>query len=170
MQIASAAPRSAQRGFTLVELMVVVAIIAMIAGIIIPNYVHARRQAAVSDSEANLKQIATALELYYTDNLQYPVGNQADVDPQLFGGETNPYLNSTPVDDIGRLDYLYSVNTPTGGPPSYIVQDQAVYDPASLDNISLGPNATGNQKVCGDVGNCTKIQYDPRYGIYGTAS
>jgi len=57
-----------------------------------------------------------------------------------------------------------------GGPPSYIVQDQAVYDPASLDNISLGPNATGNQKVCGDVGNCTKIQYDPRYGIYGTAS
>ena len=170
MEIVSAARRSAQRGFTLVELMVVVAIIALIAGIIIPNYVHARRQASVSDTEANLKQIATALELYFTDNLQYPTGSQADVDPQLFGGANNPYLNSTPTDDVGRQDYLYTVNTASGQPPSFLVQDPASYDPASLANISLGPNATGNQRVCGDVGNCTKVQYDPRYGIYGTAT
>jgi type II secretion system protein G len=170
MQIRSAARRSAQRGFTLVELMVVVAIIALIAGIIIPNYVHARRQASVSDTEANLKQIATALELYFTDNLVYPTGNQTTVDPQLFGGTNNSYLNSTPTDDVGRQAYLYTQNTQTGQPPSYLVQDPATYDPASLTNVSLGPAATGTQKVCGDVGNCTKVQYDPRYGIYGTAT
>jgi type II secretion system protein G len=170
MQIVPAARRTAQRGFTLVELMVVVAIIALIAGIIIPNYVHARRQASVSDTEANLKQIATALELYFTDNLQYPAGNDADVDPALFGGTDNPYLNSTPTDDVGRLDYVYTLSTPTGQPPTYLVQDPATYDPASLSNLSLGPAATGTQRVCGDVGNCTKVQYDPRYGIYGSAT
>ncbi len=165
---APARKRHGERGFTLVELMVVVAIIALIAGIIIPNYIHARRQAAVSDTEANLKQIATALELYFADNMAYPTGSQTDVDPQLFGGPNNPYLNTTPFDDIGRLDYLYTLNTGIN-PPSYAVDDPATYDPASLANVSLGPNANGNQKVCGDVGNCTKVHYDPRYGIYGTA-
>lgn len=159
--------RAGERGFTLVELMVVVAIIALIAGIIIPNYIHARRQAAVSDTEANLKQIATSLELYFADNLAYPAGSQTDVDPQLFGGSNNPYLNTTPYDDLGRLDYLYTLNTGVN-PPSYVVDDQGTYDPASLANISLGPNANGNQKVCGDIGTCTKVHYDPRYGIYGT--
>jgi type II secretion system protein G len=162
--------RKGERGFTLIELMVVVAIIALIAGIIIPNYTHARRQAAVSDTEANLKQIATALELYDADNEAYPNGQNATVDPQLFGGADNPYLNSTPTDDIARQVYNYTLNASNGQVPSYLLNDPATYDPASLVNISLGPNSTGNQTVCGDVGNCTKVHYDPRYGIYGTAS
>ena len=55
---AAARRLEAQRGFTLIELMVVVSIIALIATIIIPNFIHARQEAQVATSEANLKQIA----------------------------------------------------------------------------------------------------------------
>lgn len=104
-----------ERGFTLVELMVVVAIIALLAAIIIPNYVHSRASAAVAQSEANMKQIATALELYYTDNQQYPASGT--VTPALFtGGKAgkggtvggNPYLNATPYNALTRTVQVYA--------------------------------------------------------------
>ncbi|HTU82068.1 MAG TPA: prepilin-type N-terminal cleavage/methylation domain-containing protein, partial [Candidatus Acidoferrales bacterium] len=61
-----------QRGFTLIEMMIVVAIIAILASILVPNFVRARAQAQTAACEANIKEIATALELYETDNDQYP--------------------------------------------------------------------------------------------------
>jgi len=162
----SASLRQSERGFTLVELMVVVAIIALIAGLIIPNYVHARRQATVSGSQANMKQIGTALELYFADHQDYPAGSHVSVTPALFGGASNAYLNSTPSN--ARLDYVYTYAGGSGAPPSYDVEDPQTYDSASIINVSLGPNATDVQRVCGDTGNCTRLHYDPRYGIYGT--
>src|SRR5271166_3655690 len=90
-----------QRGFTLIELMVVVAIIALIATIIIPNFIHARQEAQVATSEADLKQIATSLELYYSDKDDYPAGSSIDVTPtNLYGAPSNPYLQQTPVDPV----------------------------------------------------------------------
>jgi prepilin-type N-terminal cleavage/methylation domain-containing protein len=160
--------RHGERGFTLVELMVVVAIIAVIAGIIIPNYVHARRQAVVANSEANLKQIATALELYFDDHQDYPAGSHANVTPTLFGGPNNNYLNATPQND--HNDYVYTYSGGSGQSPDYDLEDPIVYDAASLTNISLGPNGTDTQRTCGDTNTCSRIHYDPRYGIYGLSS
>ncbi|MGH7754923.1 MAG: prepilin-type N-terminal cleavage/methylation domain-containing protein, partial [Vulcanimicrobiaceae bacterium] len=64
--IAPSNDRRGERGFTLLEMMVVVAIIAIIAGILVPNFFHARAQASVSASMANMRAIATAAELYYS--------------------------------------------------------------------------------------------------------
>src|ERR1700730_13516423 len=72
-----------ERGFTLIELMIVVAIIAILAGILIPNFVNARAQAQTAACESNLRSIATALELYYADNQVYPVASAASVQPAL---------------------------------------------------------------------------------------
>ncbi len=66
--------RRDERGFTLIELLIVIAIIAILAAILIPNFLRARRQALVSASKGNLKNIATGLESYFVDENQYPAG------------------------------------------------------------------------------------------------
>jgi general secretion pathway protein G len=155
---------SRELGFTLVELMVVVAIIALLAAIIIPNYVHARAQAAVSESEANLKQIATSLELYYGDNQAYPPTGGGQVNPALFGGATNPYMTSTPTNALGRQPYAYlNVPAAAGKPDSYTVTDAGPYDPTTLGSL---PKGAGSGALCSSAG-CTEILYDPQDGLYG---
>lgn len=169
MQLTASEPRPAatieasQRGFTLVELMVVVAIIALLAAIVIPNFVHARAQASVSQTEANMKQIATALEVYYTDHQDYPATGTV-VKPELFGGTTNPYLTITPVNAIGRQQYTYGyVPTANGVPPSYTLSDPSKYDPTTLSNLTQG---AGGAAGCAKA--CSSIKYDPQNGFYGT--
>jgi general secretion pathway protein G len=156
--------RHGERGFTLVELMVVVAIIALLAAIIIPNYVHARAQAAVSQSEANLKEIATALELYYTDHQTYPPSGS--VTPAIFGGANNPYMSTTPTNALGREEYVYTFTAPTGGaPPTYALADPGSYDPTTLSSVPLkGGGGGGAQQLCST---CTKLSYDPQDGLFG---
>jgi type II secretion system protein G len=161
--LAHATPSNEQRGFTLVELMVVVAIIALLAAIIIPNYVHARAQAAVSQSEANLKEIATALELYYTDHQSYPPSG--NVTPAIFGGANNPYLTTTPTNALGRQEYVYTFTAAVNGtPPTYSIADPGAYDPTTLTGVPLKGGGGGSQQLCSQ---CTKLSYDPQDGLYG---
>lgn len=63
---------SGQRGFTLIELMVVVLIIGLLAGIAVPRLAGAWYDAKASTCKSNLKQIESALELYYFENNEYP--------------------------------------------------------------------------------------------------
>jgi prepilin-type N-terminal cleavage/methylation domain-containing protein len=60
------------RGVTLIELLIVVAIIAILAAIAIPNFLAAQIRAKVSRSKAEMQSISTALESYYIDNNAYP--------------------------------------------------------------------------------------------------
>lgn len=62
-----------QSGFTLIELMIVIAIIAILAAILVPSYVRARAMSQLTGCKSNLKNIATALEAYSVDNAgHYP--------------------------------------------------------------------------------------------------
>lgn len=56
------------KGFTLIELMIVIAIIAILAAILVPNFLRARQQSQLSSCQSNLKNIATACEMYSVDN------------------------------------------------------------------------------------------------------
>ncbi len=62
------------RAFTLIELLIVVAIIAILAAIAVPNFLQAQIRAKVSRAEADMRTIATGLESYYVDNNGYPPG------------------------------------------------------------------------------------------------
>ncbi len=58
--------------FTLIELLIVVAIIGILAAIAVPNFMSARVRALVARTEADLRSLATAFESYRLDNNMYP--------------------------------------------------------------------------------------------------
>lgn len=62
-----------KKAFTLIELLIVVAIIAILAAIAVPNFLEAQTRAKVSRVMADQRSYATALETYYIDNNTYPV-------------------------------------------------------------------------------------------------
>jgi type IV pilus assembly protein PilA len=63
--------RRIQAGFTLIELMIVVAIIGLLAALAIPNFVKFQARARQSEARANLKSIFTAQKSYYGDKQYY---------------------------------------------------------------------------------------------------
>jgi len=69
-----------KRAFTLIELLIVVAIIAILAAIAVPNFLEAQTRSKVSRAMADLRSLATALESYRVDNNAYPIdgGNTPD--------------------------------------------------------------------------------------------
>jgi type IV pilus assembly protein PilA len=60
-----------EQGFTLIELMVVVLIIAILIAIAIPTFLGARRRAQDKQAQSNLRNGLTAEETFYTDNQEY---------------------------------------------------------------------------------------------------
>ena len=90
-----------QKGFTLVEMIIVTVIIGILAGIVITVINIPRVQARSRDSKriGDLKMIQTALELYFAENRQYPrsvtwtsVSNLAT--------DLNSYMSQIPVDPL----------------------------------------------------------------------
>lgn len=61
-----------ERAFTLIELLIVVAIITILAAIAVPNFLEAMTRAKVSRVQSDLRTIATGLESYRTENNDYP--------------------------------------------------------------------------------------------------
>jgi type II secretion system protein G len=98
---------SKRYAFTLIELLIVVAIIAILAAIAVPNFLEAQTRAKASRVIADFRTIATALEAYRTDNISYPptgtrndLGNEGFIEPpsaRLRKLTTPiPYLSSVP--------------------------------------------------------------------------
>jgi len=61
-----------QSGFTLVELLVTIAVIATIIGLALPNFLGARSRARDTRRKGEINQLKTALQLYYNDYKIYP--------------------------------------------------------------------------------------------------
>jgi len=130
--------KTISRAFTLIELMIVIAIIAILAAILIPNFLHARAQAQTSGCEANEKQIATALEEYAVDN-NGSYGPGGTVTSTLLGTQ---YLGVTPTDPVNKSNY--SVTTSTGTYGSYQITDTGGHDTSTTGNL---PGNPGGQSI-----------------------
>jgi general secretion pathway protein G len=103
-----------ERGFTLIEVMVVVVILGLLAAIIVPKVMSRPDEARAVAAKADIAAIAQALKLYRLDNVAYPSteqGLQALVtrpatQPIPANWKQGGYLDRLPKDPWGR-EYLY---------------------------------------------------------------
>ena len=101
-----------QSGFTLIELMVVVVILAVLAAFVAPKLMDRPDEARLVKAKSDISAIASTLELYRLDNFVYPTTDQGlealvtepTDDPQPKNWK--PYLDQMPTDPWGN-PYLY---------------------------------------------------------------
>lgn len=111
------------KGFTLIELLVVIAIIGLLSTLAVVALGNARQKARDARRLSDLKQLQTALELYYTDQTAYPTGsgvtlgdtNHACLNSTGFttAGCANPYMGQVPADPLGTQAYTYTAASNT---------------------------------------------------------
>ena len=105
-----AAPR--HRGFTLIELMVVLVIIGVLAALIVPNVLERADEARVTAAHTDVNNLMQALKLYKLDNQRYPSAEQG-----LQALVTRPSVGAIPPRWKNYVDKL--PNDPWGHPYQY---------------------------------------------------
>jgi general secretion pathway protein G len=104
--------RRKQQGFTLIELMVVVVILAILAAIAVPKLMDRPDEARLVKAKQDIGAISSALQLYKLDNYRYPNTDQG-IEALVTKPTTEPepknwkqYLQQVPKDPWGN-DYIY---------------------------------------------------------------
>ena len=92
-----------QKGFTLVELLIVIIILAILTGVSIPVYRLINARARESAAEIEMTNIAKAIEMHQVDLQAYPLGSAY---PDIL--EDNDYMENVPLLDPWDHAYLYT--------------------------------------------------------------
>ena len=118
-----------KQAFTLIELLIVVAIIGILAAIAIPNFQNARVRAMVSRTEADLRSLGTAFESYRLDNNMYP--------PTPSAGQFTRYIRlaklTSPISYMGHIPLDPFFNDPNQ--PQAEANAYPFWDPETTDRF-----------------------------------
>ena len=137
--------RTAERGFTLVEIMIVVAIIALLAAIAIPNVLRGRTSANESAAIGNLRSLVSALEMYRSVNNYYP-NTTSGWKTSMYGADCAS--GTTPDPDYGPPSFCVAAD---GGSASQIQGYAYTYTGGAASNASTY-TITSNPVTLGRTG------------------
>jgi general secretion pathway protein G len=105
--------RIRQSGFTLIEIMVVVVILAVLGALVVPQILSKVDQARLTAAKTDIRTISGALDAYRLDNFKYPTSEQGlqalvkqPADPTITNYAVGGYLKSLPKDPWGN-PYVY---------------------------------------------------------------
>jgi len=132
-------------GFTLIEVMVVVVILAILASIVAPKLMDKPGQAQQTKAKQDIRALETALDLYKLDNFVYPTTDQG-----LEALVTKP--TSTPEPKNWKPYMKRLPKDPWGEPYKY----QSPGSKSEVDIFTLGAdNQVGGEDINTDIGNWT---------------
>ena len=136
----SRAIRTHEGGFTLVEMLLVLAILALLAGIVLPRITNRVPEIGVKATTSQMAAFKTALQLFEVDNGYLPKGQnglqELVTKPSNAQGWHGPYMETIPLDPWGH---------------AYIYECPGKQHPASFDLISAGPD--GQPGTADDISN-----------------
>jgi type IV pilus assembly protein PilA len=150
-----------KRGFSLIELLIVVAIILIIAAIAIPNFLRARMAANESSAAASVREIKTAELLYqgafptigYAPNLADLGGAQPCTPSSTSACVVSDPLSTAGVGTLGKSGYVFSaVGSSTSG---------GVNDAFVVGSAPVTPNVTGIRLFCTTNDNAMRADPGP---------
>src|SRR5437667_5612739 len=160
--------------FTILELLVVMTIIIVLAGMILATSGYVQKKGARSRAEAEITAMSTALESYKADNGIYPTNN-----------DTNSLNPANPLDYQNACRYLYTQvsGDSDGDPTTSTATDTKNYMGSALKPNMLSPNPPGpNTYICDPFGNSYgystakasnpdgSIGYNPTFDLWSTAN
>jgi len=169
--------KNTKRGFTLIEILVVIAIIGILSSVVLASLATSRAKARDARRIADLEEVKKALELYYDSNGAYPPTDVAPY-PLPLVIKTGGFIAQIPVTPAGATAYKYFGGTFSGSTldtslplESFILAGQlerndAIALTGDADNRAVSGTGTIFEGTATDCGNVTATP-QPGGGFFG---
>jgi general secretion pathway protein G len=132
--------KSSPAGFTLLELLVVITIIAILAGLILNTAGYMQKKAARSRAEAEIAALSAALESYKADMGDYPVGTNGASTGTATPGTNNAFLRAALAPTTGKVYFEFPKGMGTN--TNLMETNQPVLDPFGEGYGYMYPGST----------------------------